>query len=236
MGEINKDELQIALNRLAEEKIQKLEREAAAFDYVPSRRFKRRMNRLLRSERYFGKHFRVGYALRRVAVFVILISALALTGTVSAKMFGFRPWEYIMKFSEENKTEDRYYHVSEKKQDTGGMAVVRHDAPVYVPEGYREIENEVRDDGGCDAAWKKTEDSGLYYARDVIEDGMLNSTDAEYTVSEKIEISGYEAYYRKKGIYEWVMWNDAKYAHMLYSVRLTGAKEELVRMAESLYE
>lgn len=71
------------------------ETEMEGYDHDFSDFFNKKMKRMLWSERYFGRKLHVGYALRKVAAVFLVVASLAVAGTVSAKVFDFRPWEYL---------------------------------------------------------------------------------------------------------------------------------------------
>ena len=71
------------------------ETEMEGYDHDFSDFFNKKMKRMLWSERYFGRKLHIGYALRKVAAVFLVIASFAVAGTVSAKVFDFRPWEYL---------------------------------------------------------------------------------------------------------------------------------------------
>ncbi len=71
------------------------ETEMEGYDHDFSDFFNKKMKRMLWSERYFGRKIHIGYALRKVAAVFLVIASFAVAGTVSAKVFDFRPWEYL---------------------------------------------------------------------------------------------------------------------------------------------
>ncbi len=61
------------------------------------------------SEKYFGSHLRLAYTVRKAAAVVIVILSLAAANQVSAKVFGFNAWKYLLSYDSKNKLEVREY-------------------------------------------------------------------------------------------------------------------------------
>ena len=61
------------------------------------------------SEKYFGSHLRLAYTVRKAAVVVIVILSLAAANQVSAKVFGFNAWKYLLSYDSKDKLEVREY-------------------------------------------------------------------------------------------------------------------------------
>ena len=63
-----------------------------------SSRYKKKIKKLFWCEKYFGTHIRTGYAARKAAVILLAFLSLAAAGEVSARVFGFQPWQYITQY------------------------------------------------------------------------------------------------------------------------------------------
>ena len=96
MNDNNEEEIRRLLEKCCDAAMESLDEEPVTEDdYVPTRRFEKRMKRMLWSEKHFGHRLRLGYAVRRAAVFLIILAGVLGSATVSAKVFDFRPWEYL---------------------------------------------------------------------------------------------------------------------------------------------
>ena len=199
--------------------------------YETSKKFKKRIKRLFWSEKYFGKQVRLGNAVRKVAILAMLVGSLVIAGEVSAKIFGFSPWEFIMNYLEDSKMEERIYKKPRKNEDRQ----VVNKMPTYIPEGYLENVRE-ENDFSVYIDWLKGEDSGIQYGRVDISEDLSISTDAEYNSKRKVEVAGYAAYIYKKGNEMWLDWDDERYNYHIYCVELNNSEEELLKMANSLYD
>ena len=96
MNDKNDEEIRRLLEKCCDTAMESLDEESASEEnYDLTRRFVKRMKRMLWSEKHFGHRLKLGYAVRRVAVFLIILAGVLGSATVSAKVFDFRPWEYI---------------------------------------------------------------------------------------------------------------------------------------------
>ena len=75
------------------------ERELAGYGHEFSKRFHRKMKKIFWSEKYFGKHLHLAYAVRKIAAVVAIVAGLFAANQVSAKIFGINPWKYITSLS-----------------------------------------------------------------------------------------------------------------------------------------
>ena len=62
-----------------------------------TKHYEKKIKRLIANEKYFGTHIRLANGMRRVAVLAVTVISLIAANTVSAKVFGFNPWEMIKK-------------------------------------------------------------------------------------------------------------------------------------------
>lgn len=85
------------------------ERELAGYGHEFSKRFHRKMKKIFWSEKYFGKHLHLAYAVRKIAAVVAIVAGLFAANQVSAKIFGINPWKYITSYVSEYKMESRSY-------------------------------------------------------------------------------------------------------------------------------
>lgn len=79
------------------------------YNHEFSKKFMKRWKRLNWSEKYFGSHLRLAYTVRKAAAVVIVILSLAAANQVSAKVFGFNAWKYLLSYDSKDKLEVREY-------------------------------------------------------------------------------------------------------------------------------
>lgn len=60
-------------------------------------------------EKYFGAICSLAYTVRKAAAVVIVILSLAAANQVSAKVFGFNAWKYLLSYDSKDKLEVREY-------------------------------------------------------------------------------------------------------------------------------
>ncbi len=210
--------------------------DTAAGQHEFSPRFRRRIRKLMWSEKYFGRKIYTGYLVRRAAVVIIVILSILTVTEVSARIFGFHPWKYIADFDEEAKMDQRDYLAPDKKvYSANDLRKVTREFPGYVPQGFVLGKDEA-DNYGIFLEWHDAEGASISYHRLEISSSMSILTDGEYDQKETISIAGYEGDYCVKGKQSWVQWDDVTYFHRMDAANMESTAEELIRMAESLYE
>lgn len=195
-----------------------------------SKRYQKRMKKLLWNEKYFGTHIGLGYAVRRVAVAGVVILSLAAANVVSAKVFGFDPWKTTVR-----SLGDIYelYFAKPKEMQEEKLSERIAAAPVYVPEGYKKTEEQIQKNADVWSKW--TKDSGyISYMGTFIWEDMKKAFNSEYEMYKKISVAGYEAELSRNKDEIQLLWNDQKYQNNLMANRIT--EEEILRIAESMYE
>lgn len=206
-------------------------------DYRYSKSYNKRIRRMFWSEKYFGSRLHLGYMVRRAAVVAIIILGLCVTNEVSARVFGFSPWEFVTSFLAGSKMDVKTYVKPEEQPrqpvETALPAITR-DVPVLIPEGFEQTAFN-QNDGDVYAGWGKTEKESLQYMRCGLSTGVSIATDGEYRSKEKITIHGYVGEYCVKEDKIWITWEDAFYQHIITAVSVENPKEMLINMAESLY-
>lgn len=195
-----------------------------------SKRYQKRMKKLLWNEKYFGTHIRLGYAVRRVAVAGVVILSLAAVNVVSAKVFGFDPWKTTVR-----SLGDMYelHFVKPKEIQEQKLSERIEAVPVYVPEGYKKTEEVAKEGEDVMAVWEKGEGVISYLANVIREDTRV-AINSEYDEKRRVSVAGYEAELTRRGEDICLIWNDQQYQNNLIANQITEA--ELVRVAESMYE
>lgn len=206
-------------------------------DYRYSKSYNKRIRRMFWSEKYFGSRLRLGYMVRRAAVVAIIILGLCVTNEVSARVFGFSPWEFVTSFLTDSKMDVKTYVKPEGQPhqpvETALPAITR-DVPVLIPEGFEQT-TFYQENSLILIEWHKTKKESLQYTRNSLSTGMSIATDGEYQSREKITVLDYAGNCCVKGDKIWITWEDASYQHMITAAGVENPKEALINMAESLY-
>ena len=213
-----------------------------AMDEIPehppySKRFNRKMKHIMRAGDWFGS-WRVYSVLYKAAAVVLIFLSLATANQVSAAVFGFNPWKAVVEMFDP--TVKMVQWIYEKDAKVYGSHVQPiSDVPTYAPEGY-EIDENNTSDNDIAVYWddlNNDDDSyGLCYLRFSMSDGVGISSNADYDDEEVITLAGFKAKLYSKDEEVWLDWFDDKYMYSIYSYGLDDAKNELMRMAESIYK
>lgn len=203
------------------------------YDHEFSKAFCKRMKRMFWSEKYFGSNLHLGYAVRRIAIVVIIVASLFSANQVSAKVFGFDIWKYVVSFLSENKMEEKTY-IKKKVSSQDERIEVRKDEPENIPVQFKETAR-LEDADNLYVEWNY-EKKYLQYNRIVLSEGVSIATDAEYDYKEKINISGYGCEYYIKGEEAWIIWDDRNYRYQIIATNIKDAKELLMKVAEDIYQ
>lgn len=208
------------------------------YNHEFSKKFKKRWKRLNWSEKYFGSHLRLAYTVRKAAAVVIVILSLAAANQVSAKVFGFNAWKYLLSYDSKDKLEVREYvgqNQDEKMKES--LPEVIHKKPTFVPKGFWYYSHDELSSGNAlYDEWRDGKENTLQYSRGKVREGDQIYTDSEYEQKLKTSVMGYEAYYYIKGNEEWIMWDDKEYNYMILLIKKGNYKAELLKMANSLYQ
>ena len=177
------------------------------------------------------RRFRIAAA-TVAACFCLLFSA-----TVGAKVLGIYPWEYQREHISGIEMEEREYLEPTGDTDTDSVKKRVSDEPLYVPEGLKETER-TKGDTVLMVAWLASEESGVIYTSRKLEKGANFSIDDECDHEERIAVAGYIGTYREKTKEKesWITWDDKDCVNILETTDIPNAKEELLKMAESMYE
>ena len=202
-----------------------------------SSRYKKKIKKLFWCEKYFGTHIRTGYAVRRAAVILLAFLSLAAAGEVSARVFGFQPWQYITQYLSENKMEQKNFTTPVSPDEGQNTPTAVRELPNYIPEGMKKYSEPDVTKKSCYADWCNSDETQwLQYVRMQIGDTTVVASDAEYTKKRKCSVAGYVAYFYEKGNENWLMWEDTKYTYYIASVSLPDSEKELKKVANSLYK
>ena len=208
------------------------------YNHEFSKKFKKRWKRLNWSEKYFGSHLRLAYTVRKVAAVVIVILSLAAANQVSAKVFGFNAWKYLLSYDSKGKVEIRDYVGQNQNEKTKeSFPDVIHEKPTFVPKGFRySVDNATQSGNFSYNEWKEGKENLIQYTRCKHMEGDYIYTDSEFEKKIKTSVMGYEAYYYIKGKEKWIIWDDKQYNHMITITKKGNYKNEILKMANSLYQ
>ena len=238
---IDEEKMREAVKRYVRAEMDLLDKKNIIREPLPdSRRYRRRLNRVFRkygfrvpgTERKPGYRYRVAFA-TVAACFSLLFSA-----TVGARVLGIHPWEYMSSHVSGIEMEHRSYQKPSDDTDSDSVKKRISDEPLYVPSGLKETER-TKGDTVLMVAWlAANEKSGVAYSRNKISEGMNICINDECDFEEQIAVAGYIGTYReqKKGKRYWITWDDKDCVNILETTDIPNAKEELLKMAESMYE
>lgn len=212
------------------------EKTMPGYEHTPSKKFQKKMKRLFWSERYFGEHIKVGYAVRWAAMVAVTVVSLVAVNEVSARVIGISPWDYVMSYIEKGGMEMRRFQSPVKSEDVSEMDMVTKMYPDNVLEGYEQTEYIEEENGDLISVRWYLKDQEILYSHIGISDGLTEMTDGEYDSKEKTTVHGYDAEYCVKDNQMWLHWIDKQYTHFLSVTDVPDGKNLLESMAENLYE
>ncbi len=231
---MNDQKIRELLTSYAEEEMSLVHEEnMPGYDHIFSDSYKKRIGRMFRSERYSGSKFHFGYKVRRIAVVAIIILSLFTANEVSARVFGFHPWKFVMSFLGDSNMDVKKYKEQTNRMDHTESDVIKRDVPNQIPDGFEEISIK-QDEVNLYAEWG-AEKQYLQYSRTKLSAEMDIAADGEYQSREKMGIKSFEGDYYVKGNETWLVWDDTCYNHMIMATDVENSKEILMKMAESLY-
>ena len=244
---MNNDFLKQALTEYQNQQMELLNpAELPGYEHSFSRRFRRKIRRLFWSEKYFGRRYRVGYALRRIAIIVFLLISLAAAYEVSARIFhwGFRPWnmDHV-----KHRGDAISWHIVSLKSD---MADKKLPKPLRLMPGYLPADYQIKWLKGdmIDphfGSWHRYNNSKYeidYFADPIREDESRDVNDELF--QKRITVAGYEAFLSILDEGDTmigtnmtdtvIFWLDTKYMHLLQT-NMENAEQVIRAWAESIY-
>lgn len=210
------------------------EEQLSGYDHVYSKTYKKRIQRMFWSEKYFGSKLQLGYMMRRIAVVVIIILSLLTANEVSARVFGFNPWKFVRSFLSDSKMAVKTYTEQTNSIDYMEFATIKRDVPIQIPDGF-EKNTFNQDDVSLYVVWGDEEEY-LQYSRIKLSVDMRLGVDAEYQSKGRVTIIDFVGDYCVKEGETWIVWDDGYYNHMIIAGGVENSKEILLDMAESLYK
>ena len=228
------DELREALERYSDVYMSLLEIDKMLVsEHVFSKRFEKKMKRLLWSQRHFGKHIRVGYAVRKIAIAAGISLSLLVANEVSARVWGFGAWEIIRSLVDGGRGMRLEFHKSKEEGKEKELPKAKYDMPQYVPKGYQQDSFE-EDEYSFGVSWHKNDNQLIRYDRDLLLEGEPIVVDAENDEVRKVTVIGFsvEVYYDGETV--GISWLDDKYMYTIDSFDIE--EDELMKMMKSNYE
>lgn len=236
---MNEQDLKDLLTSYAKEEMALIcEEQLSGYDYIYSKAYKKRIQRMFWSEKYFGSKLRLGYAVRRIAVVAIIIISLFTANEVSARVFGFNPWKMITSFLSESKMEIRTYQgLVEQYEDADDVSVatIQKDIPTKIPLDFKQKFYEP-DANGLYVEWCKDDAEYLQYTREKLSDDAKIAMDGEYESKKRVEVAGFGGECYMKDDEMWLCWDDTTFHHIIIATGIENPKDILHAMAESLYK
>ena len=204
--------------------LQSLDEElAAAPEHVFSKRFERRMKRLIRLERLGLYGHGRKRALRAAAVALLVAAGVILAAVLSVEASRVKLVEWFKKVAEEY----TMLQFEPKEQNTDNEFVIK--LPEYVPEGYQ-LDNQIKTEIGYRYFYRTDGGMEIMYRQGRITAGgiLLDTEDAKTST---VRIGEWEAMLVEKNGYAQLVWNDDQY---LYFLSGNIDTKELLKMARSL--
>ena len=238
--EFDEEKMREAVKRYVRVEMDLLDKKNIIREPLPdSKRYRRRLNRVFRKYgfRVPGTERKPGYRYRVAFASVAACFSLLFSVTVGAKVFGIYPWEYQKSHVSGIEMEERIYQEPTGDEAADSVKKRISDEPLYVPEGLKEMER-IKRDTVLMVAWLANEESGVIYSSRKLEKGANFSIDDECDHEERIAVAGYIGTYREKTKEResWIIWDDEDYNYVIDATDIPNAKEELLKMAESMYE
>ena len=187
--------------------------EMDGYDHEFSSRHRKKIQKVLRGGKGFLKRISMGHAARRAAAAALIIVSLLSVTQISARIFGFRPWNYNSSFEDE--------YIMDKKEYLGPNENISID-----DENLLKVIKE----------WERPDHAQIRYCRINLTGSMSMWVNSECSTKERVSIAGYEGYCYAKDMHTWFQWDDTMYCHWLDISGTENAKDELVKIAWSLYQ
>ena len=202
-----------------------------------SRRFDKKMKKIIRIEKYFGGNINYYTIFSRVAAAILIVLSLSIANQVSAAVFGFNPWITMMKkIIPDVEMEEKVY-----KPNDGGNEEQKEPVsyvPTYIPYGFEETYTD-KTYSYIRREWSALNDNtkGIIYTRHMMSSDSTVATDFSYDTEETVNISGYIGkLYTKNENEAWVEWFDKDYRYVIEAYNIDDYKIDLKRMSESIYQ
>ena len=188
-----------------------------------SKRFERRMNKLIRQERRspFIKIF-VNYS-RKVAIIFLIVISITFTTIMSVEAYKVKFFEVVIEVWEEFTS---IIFKSKENIDDGKLIPVN---PTYIPHGFTIIEEDTNhyehfiyweNDDGIEIMFEQAK---------ITSNAIINDT--EGIEIEKILVDEQEVtYFTNKNVHQ-IYWNDSTY---IYTIISAYDKKDLIKMVESI--
>ena len=203
-------------------------------DHAFSRKFERRMEKMIRMERrgkfhHSKNYYRVMRIGRKVAILLLAVLILGIILTLGVEAFRDKFFHVIKSYDGIGKFWNMVY-VDVEESSTFGLK-----EPQYIPEGFILVDayegRAVRD-----WAYEGPDGAILMVENRKIGEGMTESRDAEYDIAETVVIHGVDATlltrYGEWG-YRDLFWYEKDMRYTVYS-SIDVPAEELIRIAEEM--
>jgi len=195
-------------------------------DHKFSRRFERKMKKLMKEERRTPKERKVYRGMKLAFAAIAVVALIAFSSVMSVKAYRFR----IVEFFVEVFTELTSYSVQEERPDWDAIAMVE---PSYLPEGYSVIRRS-ESDLECFVWYENSMGEKIHYMQ-TSNSSSNRLIDTETCVEKKLSIQKQEVIVIKDADMYTVYWNDKEHVYSIIGAT-TMDLAELINMARSVID
>lgn len=200
-----------------------LEAEIADEEIVLSKKFERRMKRLMWKEEHkwvagFGKF------MARVAVVMLCVLGVSLAVTMSVDAYRSKFFQTVQEIWEDSVVHT--YDVGEE-----GQEFVPHE-PSYIPEGYEEVRRAASDTAMA-IEYVNSEDNYIYWDQEIVQSGNWNALDVKYDIQTvELHNNGIVYIYTYQNGYINAYYETEQYVYAIVADDLEA--EEIIEMFDSI--
>ncbi|MEY8332478.1 DUF4367 domain-containing protein [Lachnospiraceae bacterium 47-T17] len=195
----------------------------AAPEHVFSKRFERRMKRLIRMERLGLYGHGRKRAVRAAAAALLIAAGVLLAAVLSVEASRVKLVEWLLDIH------DEYTNIATKKKDSDESIAFETAMPSYIPDGYTAVDREKS--AATNTVQYANEQGKIIEFDQVRAEGMSFLVDTEDAVTGTVVIGDISYHTIKKGDRFFIYWTDEIYA---YTILGWENQEELLKMAESV--
>lgn len=188
-----------------------------------SKKFKRKMNRLLKEEKRSPSFNRfVNYG-KKVAMIFLIVASVIFATTMSIEAYRARFFEKVIEILED------YTSITFDTDEDVVVEDLVPIAPEYIPEGFSVYEEEIHSTRNT-VIYRNQEDIEIFYEQMILGHGQV-ILDTEGIEIEHIDIGSYEVMiFTNKGFTQ-LHWDNGRY---MYSLISSIDRDELIKIAESI--
>lgn len=192
-----------------------------------SKKFEKKMNRLMRTNNYFGGHQWLERSVRYVATAAAVVACFMAVNFTAVKAFNVDIWQTVVEYGKD------YLGISFEKNEyteEKGSQNLRFD---MAPEGYEKVDEEITDET-VTQFFDKDGKNQITYLQTLADEGLQIELEIG-TVSEG-EINNWSVNYVERKDYIGVYFIDDKYTHTLIVEGIDANKEYVNKILKQLKE